>query len=32
VALAVTGAQATLIVVVDLVLGTMLGRVAQSLY
>ncbi len=32
VALAVPGAQATLVVVVDLVLGTALGRVAESLY
>jgi hypothetical protein len=32
VALAVTGAQATLIVVLDLVLGTALGRIAQILY
>ena len=32
VALAVTGAQAILVVIVDLILGTLLGRVAQSLY
>ena len=32
VALLVTGAQATLVVIVDLVLGTSLGRIAQSLY
>jgi hypothetical protein len=32
VALAVTGAQATLIVIIDVVLGTTLGRVSQSLY
>ena len=32
VALAITGVQATLVVVVDLVLGTVLGRVAESLY
>ncbi len=32
VALAVTGAQATLVVIVDLVLSTALGRVAQGLY
>ena len=32
VALAVTGAQACLVVVVDLLLGTTLGRVAESLY
>jgi len=32
VALAVTGAQATVVVIVDLVLGTALGRVAESLY
>ena len=32
VALAVTGAQATLVVIIDLVLGTALGRVAESLY
>jgi hypothetical protein len=32
VALAVTGAQATLVVIVDLILGTTLGRVAESLY
>jgi hypothetical protein len=32
VALAVTGAQAILVVIVDLILGTVLGRVAESLY
>ena len=32
VALAVTGAQASLVVIVDLILGTTLGRVAESLY
>jgi hypothetical protein len=32
VALAVTGAQATVVVIADLVLGTVLGRVAASLY
>jgi hypothetical protein len=32
VALAVTGAQATLVVIIDLLLGTTLGRVAESLY
>jgi hypothetical protein len=32
VALAVTGAQATLVVIIDVALGTALGRVAQSLY
>jgi len=32
VALAVTGAQATLVVIIDLVLSTALGRVAESLY
>jgi hypothetical protein len=32
VALAVTGAQACLVVIVDLLLGTTLGRVAESLY
>ena len=32
VALAVTGAQATVVIMVDLVLGTALGRVAESLY
>jgi hypothetical protein len=32
VALAVTGAQATLVVIIDLVLSSALGRVAESLY
>jgi hypothetical protein len=32
VALAVTGAQATLVVIIDLLLGTVLGRVAGALY
>ncbi len=32
VALAVTGAQATLVVIIDLVLSTALGRVAEALY
>jgi len=32
VALAITGAQATLVVIIDVVLGTMLGRVAEQLY
>jgi hypothetical protein len=32
VALAVTGIQATLVVIVDLLLGTVLSRVADSLY
>lgn len=32
VALVVTGAQATLVVIVDLVLGTALGRVTEALY
>jgi hypothetical protein len=32
VALAVTGAQASLVVIVDLILGTTLGRVAEQLY
>ena len=32
VALAVTGAQAALVVIIDLILGTVLGRVAVSLY
>jgi hypothetical protein len=32
VALAVTGAQATLVVIIDLVLSTALGRVAEQLY
>jgi hypothetical protein len=32
VALAVTGAQATLVVILDLLLGTTLGRVAEQLY
>ena len=32
VALAVTGVQATLIVIIDLLVGTSLGRLAQSLY
>ena len=32
VALAVTSAQAMLVVIIDLVLGTVLGRIAQSLY
>ena len=32
VALAVTGAQATLVVILDLLLGTALGRIAEQLY
>ena len=32
VALAVTGMQAMLVIILDLVLGTVLGRIAQSLY
>jgi hypothetical protein len=32
VALAVSGPQAALVVVIDVVLGTTLGRVAQGLY
>jgi hypothetical protein len=32
VALAVSGAQATVVVIIDLVLGTALGRVAEALY
>jgi hypothetical protein len=32
VALAVTGAQATLVVIIDVILGTALGRIAEQLY
>jgi hypothetical protein len=32
VALAVTGAQAALVVIIDVVLGTVLGRIAEGLY
>jgi hypothetical protein len=32
IALTVTGAQATLVVIIDLVLSTILGRIAQALY
>jgi hypothetical protein len=32
VALAVTGAQATLVVIIDVVLGTAIGRIAERLY